>query len=45
LATSFTDARAGTLIQTMAKFNWTCPEYDDSSFALDDIATVGTCFG
>lgn len=38
LATYFTDAHGGTFIQRMAKFNWTCPEYDDWSFALDDIA-------
>jgi hypothetical protein len=38
LATYFTDKHGGTLIQGMAKFNWTCPEYDDWSFALDDIA-------
>jgi hypothetical protein len=39
LATYFTDAHAGTLIQGMAKFNWTCPEYDDWSFALDNISS------
>jgi len=38
LAIYFTDKHSGTLIQGMAKFNWMCPEYDDWSFALDDIA-------
>ena len=39
LATFFSDATGGTLIQGMAKFNWTCPgDNDDWSSALDDIA-------
>ena len=43
LATYFTDISNNTLIQRMAKYNWTIPEYDDWSFALDDIAASCGC--
>jgi hypothetical protein len=40
LATYFTEEHTDTYLQRLSTHNWTCPEYKDWSFALDDIATT-----